>query len=608
MPTVPVTLCLEEAAVTVAVPTGSTVAQATTAAGLALDAPCGGRGTCGKCLVRLAAGTLAPPTAHERKRLSPEDLAAGLRLGCQAKVAGPATLHLVGVLAGRVLTQGEGRQAARAPAVSRVSVQVPEPTLQEGRGDMERLLGALPQGVCPPADLNLLCSLPEAVRAQGGQVSALLADGMLAGVDPGWEHRCLGLAVDIGTTTVVAYLLDLDTGQQVGMASGMNEQAAFGGDVISRIEYASRGGARALQDCIVSVINRLAGEACKQAEVEPEAICEVTVVGNTCMHHLFLGLPTANLAAMPFTAAATSALRLRARDVGLRTHPGCPLYALPNVAGFVGADAVGVMLASGLAHGDGLRVAIDIGTNGEVMAARGERVVACSTAAGPAFEGAKISRGMRAAPGAIDRVRLEGKPAVHIIGGPPARGLCGSGLIDALAELTRLGIVEENGHMLSKEALPAGIPEAIARRVVSEGGQPAFLLARGEAGPVLLTSRDVREAQLAKAALAAGLAILLDELQAGPADIEQFMLAGAFGNYIDRESAVTLGLVPDLPPERIRPVGNAAGMGARLALLSVPMRREAEAVARRAEHIELSAHPDFYERFAEAMLLRPVPA
>jgi uncharacterized 2Fe-2S/4Fe-4S cluster protein (DUF4445 family) len=253
-------------------------------------------------------------------------------------------------------------------------------------------------------------------------------------------------------------------------------------------------------------------------------------------------------------------------------------------------------------------VAIDIGTNGEVMAARGGEIVACSTAAGPAFEGAKISRGMRAAPGAIDRVRLTPQVQVHTIEGAPASGACGSGIIDAVAELVKLGVVEEKGRMLSKEALPAWLPAPVAERLVEEEGKPAFLLAEGELGPVLLTARDVREAQLAKAALAAGLAVVLDELGAGAGEIEQLLLAGAFGNYIDRRSAVVIGLIPDLPEGRIKPVGNAAGAGARLGLLSVRMRAEAERLAAGVRHLELSSRPDFYDRFTDAMMLRPVPA
>jgi len=601
------TFVAEQGEVKVATAPGRTVMEAAAAAGLALDAPCGGRGTCGKCLVRVISGELEPPGGEELDHLGQEELADGLRLGCQARLAGPATIGLVGVLAGRVLAEGEGRPAELAPGVRRVLLQVAEPTLEEGRGDLERVLAEL-GGVRVSPGLAVVRDLPAAVRAEGGRVSALVAGEELVGVSAGHHPRCLGMAVDVGTTTVVGYLLDLETGEQVGMASAMNEQAAFGADLISRIGHAAGGGGRELQQRIVGVINRLLEAACKQAGERVEDVCELTVVGNTCMHHLLLGLPVDNLAAMPFVPAATSALRLSAREIGLAAHPEARVYCFPNVAGFVGADAVAVMLASGFGHQDGLRVAIDIGTNGEVMAARGGEIVACSTAAGPAFEGAKISRGMRAAPGAIDRVRLTPQVQVHTIEGAPASGACGSGIIDAVAELVKLGVVEENGRMLSKEALPAWLPAPVAERLVEEEGKPAFLLAEGELGPVLLTARDVREAQLAKAALAAGLAVVLDELGAGAGEIEQLLLAGAFGNYIDRRSAVVIGLIPDLPEGRIKPVGNAAGAGARLGLLSVRMRAEAERLAAGVRHLELSSRPDFYDRFTDAMMLRPVPA
>ena len=592
------------APVRVAVPPGTSVHEAAARGGLALDAPCGGRGTCGKCLVRVIAGELAPPGPVERERLSPRQLARGLRLGCQAQVSAPVTLEAVSLLAGKIMTAGAGRRAPLQPAVQRVPVRVPAPTLEEGRGDLERLLAAA--GARAGADLSLLRELPAVLRAGGGQVTALLEGDRLVGVVPGTHPRCLGMAVDVGTTTVVGYLVDLASGEQIGQASAMNEQAAFGADVISRIEHSLAGGAAALQASVVGVINRLLEQACKEADAQVADVCELVVVGNTCMHHLLLGLPVDQLAAMPFTPVTSSALHLPARELGLAGQAAARLYALPIVAGFVGADAVAVMLATRLVHGDSLRVAIDIGTNGEVMAAWRGQVVACSTAAGPAFEGAKISQGMRAAAGAIDRVRLAPEVVVHTMGGGPARGLCGSGLIDAVAELVKLGVVEENGRLLSKEALPPGVPPAVAQRLLSWEGQPAFLLAQGEAGPVLLTARDVREAQLAKAALAAGLAILLDELGARPADIAALLLAGAFGNYIDRQSAVAVGLVPALPEGKIQPVGNAAGMGARLALTSVRLRQEAEALAARVRHVELSSRSDFYERFTDAMRLGPV--
>jgi uncharacterized 2Fe-2S/4Fe-4S cluster protein (DUF4445 family) len=436
---------------------------------------------------------------------------------------------------------------------------------------------------------------------------------VLLAVEPGdTSENTYGLAVDVGTTTVVAYLCHLPSGKCVTIASDLNSQAQYGDDVISRIQVANSAGdgLAALSRAVVTVINGLVERTCREAGISEDAIYELTVVGNTCMGHLFLGVPPDGLGSLPFVQAFRSGRAVRAADLDIRVHPEALVYLVPNIGGFVGADAVGVILAGELDRSDRLRVAVDIGTNGEIVVARNGELHAASTAAGPAFEGARISQGTRAALGAIDRVQINDDVICHVIGEVAPRGLCGSGLVDAVAEVVRLGIVTETGRMLSRQEV-SGLPEKVARRLVGNGSDVRFVLARPDEASggegIALTGRDVRETQLAKAALYGGMELLLEELDARPDDIEELLLAGAFGNYIGRESAVGIGLIPALPADRIRSIGNAAGVGARLVLCSTEERRRAEEIARRVQHVDLSERKGFYDRFADAMMLRPLP-
>jgi uncharacterized 2Fe-2S/4Fe-4S cluster protein (DUF4445 family) len=382
--------------------------------------------------------------------------------------------------------------------------------------------------------------------------------------------------------------------------------------VISRIAMANSSpeSLAELQQAVVEVINDLIERVIHEAGIRAEAIYEIAVVGNTCMSHLFLGVPPSGLGTVPFVASFRGARYVWAADLGLKVHPEAGVYVTPNIGGFVGADTVGVILASELDLTDGLRVAIDIGTNGEIVVARDGEMYACSTAAGPAFEGAKISQGMRASVGAIDRLEIGEDVHYHTIGEACPRGLCGSGLVDAVAELVRVGAVTEAGRMVRREEA-TGLPEKVARRLIENENGVEFVLAwpeescSGEA--VTLTARDIRETQLAKAAIYGGMELMLEELGARPGEVERLLLAGAFGNYIRRESALAIGLIASLPVERIESVGNAAGVGARLVLTSVAERKRAEEIARRVKHITLSEREGFYDRFADAMMLRPLP-
>jgi len=414
-----------------------------------------------------------------------------------------------------------------------------------------------------------------------------------------------GLAIDVGTTSVVTTLLELESGEQLASVSSLNPQAVFGGDLMSRIAFAQFNptNLRKLHTRIVGLLNQHVAEVCRASGVLPKWIYKAVVVGNTCMHHLLLGIDPSHVGLAPYAPVMRHAAVLSARELMLKIAPEARVCLLPLVAGFVGADAVAVALATRLGDTPELRVAVDIGTNGEVLLGSARHLWGCSAPAGPAFEGGQIRHGMRGAQGAIDRVHVDDDVRVHTIGDTPALGICGSGLIDLLAGLLDAGVVDWTG-LIRVEGRDA-LPPALRARVEMRGEERVFVVVRsGEAGArseILLIQDDVRQVQLAKGAIAAGIAMLL-HVTAVPLDgVAELMLAGGFGNYVSIASAIRIGLIPALPLERVRYVGNAASLGAQLCLLSEAERARADAVAARIEHVSLAAHPDFEQLFVDAM-------
>ena len=594
---------------TVVVPAGRTLLEAAQAGGVVLEAPCGGNGTCGGCRVEIPD---APPEPSEACRtiLSAEEIRRHLRLACQVRVHRDLRVVIPDEARRRdqqILTEGAAFDVPLIPNVRKRAVHVPPPSVTDQRADADRLLDALADagldGLTVPA--TVLREVPARLRRLEFHPAAVVVGREVVDLDrPTAADACYGLAVDVGTTTLVGYLVNLVTGEVAAVASRANPQATYGDDVIARIEYTGRerGGARTLQTLVVDALNEILTEACRRAHVKPAVVYEAVVVGNTTMNHLLLRLPVAAIARAPFVAASASAHSVGARSVGLKIHKRGRLYTGPLIAGFVGADTVGVILATGLHATDGLRLAIDIGTNGEIVLGTRERLLACSTAAGPALEGARIRYGMRAATGAIDRVDIEdGRLTIRTIGDAPPVGLCGTGLIDAVAVLVAAGVIDATGRMQAAEDVP-GSP-AMARRVHQADGERAFRLTEADAGrDVLLTQRDVREVQLAKGAIAAGVHLLLDAYGATLQDVQEVFLAGAFGNYVRPARAQAIGLLPDVPLEKVTFVGNAAGVGARMLLVNRNLRHVAADVARGVEHVELSRRPDFQVHFADAML------
>lgn len=609
---------------------GETLQDAFLRAGYWLETPCAGRGICGKCRVRVQEirrvqeRTSLELTSEEIKHLSPEEIQQGFRLACQTEVTGemqvivPPTLG--DILRPAVKIQGvvEDNIYPLSPAVRKVYLELPAPSRNDRLADWERLerglraANYLPQGEIGgrgwQLDSALLCYLPEVLRKSNYKVTAVFYEDKLIGVETGnTSEQIYGLALDLGTTTMVGFLIDLKSGRQLAAAGRGNPQAVFGADVISRISYVSGGKShlRELQSRLIEAVNLIITELVERSGINRNQIYEATAVGNTVIHHLFLGLDPTYLGQGPYVPVITRPLKIKARRLGIQICEGGYLYLLPNIAGFVGGDAVGVILSTGLYHGNGVRLAVDIGTNGEIILGWGREILACSTAAGPAFEGARIKKGMRAAVGAIEKVVIGEDVEVGVIGGGLPRGISGSGLIDAVAELLRIGIVDYTGRLLGREEVSDRVPRAVWKRIVEKGNHREFVLvfpektADGET--ISITQDDIRELQLAKGAIAAGIRILQKELGVETEQIEEVFLAGAFGSSINPLSARQLGLIPEVPLERVKAVGNAAGEGAKLTLLSRLARREAEEIAATVRYVELSGRADFQEAFLAAM-------
>ena len=587
---------------------GTTLLEAARQAGVGLNAVCGGAGTCGTCRVRVVSGQVSPPTAAEQESLAegacPEP-AEGLRLACQARVLDDVRVDVPPssiTAPQRAQIEGRERPVELDPAVHSFDVAPDPPSLTDLRADATRLREALVEkhGVTVNrCDHGALCQLPALLREHGWNARLVIRDGEVIAVAPVGTSP-LGLAVDIGTTKVAAYLVDLESGETLAAAGVMNPQIAYGEDVMARIAYAMDGEdqARELQRVLAEGLNDLARKLCAQAERDSTEIVEAVLVGNTCMHHLVLGLPVEQLGLAPYVAALAYPYDVKAQELGLRFAPGAYVHLLPNIAGFVGADHVSMLLAAGIHETSEIAVGLDIGTNTEISLAANGRLLSCSCASGPAFEGAHIRDGMRAAPGAVEWVRLaDGRVEYQTIDDAPPVGICGSGVLDAVAELRKAGVIKANGAMS-----PDGHP-----RVRGTGAHTEFVLVpageRGALRDVVVTRKDVNEIQLAKAAIRAGVDVLLEEAGLEEQQIERVVVAGAFGTYLDVGSALVVGMFPSLPRERFVQVGNAAGIGAKLVLMSRRCRTMTQDIARRVEYVELTTHPHFVEAYTVALML-----
>ena len=581
------------------VPPGTTLFSAAHWIGLPIDSTCGGRGTCGKCKVQVLEGG-AEITTADRKQLRPIELEAGWRLSCQAKVYQDTTVTVPELLrVPKAATMGVNRLVLLDPNVRKVFVELSEPSLEDQRSDLERLRDALTaEGFDMKADLRVLRGLPVVLRDAGFTVTAVLGGDALIAVEPGdTREESYGVAVDLGTTTVVGTLMNLKTGMAETVRSTLNGQAPFGADVISRISHGMQGDeAKAeLRDAVRRTINTILSELYESAGVSRDRVYEMVIVGNATMLHLMLGIDATPISMMPFTPAFTDPLYLPALDVGIDIHPAGYVQTLPVIGAYVGADIVAGIMATGLAREDKMRVFVDVGTNGEIVLGSVKRVLCTAAPAGPAFEGSQIRCGMRATEGAIEGVTLTDHVELQVIGGDIVpRGICGSGLVDTVAQLRLAGLLDVGGKMRSREEVPE---HPLSDRLITVEGVRAFLLGEN----VYLTQRDVRELQFGKGSIATGIKVLMDVMGVSAADLDEVLLGGSFGSYLNPESAKIIGLVPAVDVDRILSVGNTAGEGAKMALLSFRERQVAFELPDKVEYVELSGRSDFNDSFVSVL-------
>ncbi len=603
----------EERTATVAA--GGVLLRAAREAGVEIVATCGGRGRCRSCRIKLAAGVTPPPTLADLVQLGEDEVREGYRLACQCtlsddvtvQVAAPLTETAFQILVDTGSPRGEGRVKPDCGVEKFHKRPTPPTDEHQQTSDLDELLREIELNAAKPVTLETLRRVPSLLRGSPEGLTIVTFDGAVMALEPGdTTEELYGIAFDIGTTTVVGYLVDLRSGETLATVSGLNPQTVYGGDVMSRIAFAAQdpGNGRKLQTKIVRFVNEQIELACTRAGVTRERIYKVVVVGNTCMHHLFLGIDPHHLGRAPYVPAIRGSYRCMAREAGLRVNGGAELFALPLVAGFLGADTVAMILATRIYAGSELRLAVDIGTNAEVVMGGRDQLIACSSPAGPAMEGGQIRNGMRAALGAVDRVWIGEDVSVRTVGDTAPIGICGSGLVDAVAALLDAGIVAPSGRLLA-DPEPAR-PRAQQSRIRKDSaGIPEFVLVRssesGNGQDILITQADIRQLQLAKAAIMSGVVALQQVMGIDDDGISELLISGGFGNYLNIRSARRVGIIPDLPPSRICFVANAAGLGAQLALLSDTDREQAATLGQQVTHIPLPSYPDFQQIFVDAI-------
>ena len=610
---------------------GASLLDAARAAGVAMDATCGARGRCRSCRCKLLSGDVSPATMQDTLQLGHEEVQERFRLGCQTR---PVTDCEVMALppkseAGHQILTGGHPAGARSldggaadgagfaiDSGVRKRVVTASPPREEHRqtSDLAQVLAAMGAPVDRRVPISALRKIPGELRKQRGELTVTTFDGRIVDVEAGdTSEHVYGMAFDIGTTSIVGTLLHLETGEELAAVGSVNPQTVYGGDLMSRIAYAQFDEKKlvALRAKVLNAINGFIREACANAGVSRDHVYKIVVVGNTCMHHIFLGVDVTFVGLAPYAPAVSDGIVVPAGELPLKAAPNAQVCLLPIVAGFVGADTMACVLATRIYESDELRALVDIGTNGEVVMGSKERLMACSAPAGPALEGAQIRHGMRGAVGAVEAVRIDDDVHCSVIGSARAIGICGSGMIDACARMIGAGVMDGTGRLRSRDR--ASLPPALAARLRTAESGTEFVLVwdadAGRSGDVTLTQGDIRQLQLAKSAIWSGIVLLQRVMGIGDEDLAELMLCGGFGNYISTESAVAIRLLPNIPLDRISYVGNAAHLGAQMALLSERERTRAEELAQRIEHVALAARPDFQDIFVDGMSFRaPRPA
>jgi uncharacterized 2Fe-2S/4Fe-4S cluster protein (DUF4445 family) len=602
-----VTLRFEPSGTSVRVPPGVTLFDAASWNGIAIDSTCGGHGTCKKCRVRIDQGEV-PAGSLDARAFTPVELEQGWRLACRAQAECSLRVEVPPLVTRpKAATVGVGRQVILHPVLQKRYVELDEPALHDQRTDFQRLQDAV-DDLELRAEAGVLRRLPRVLRQSDFRVTAVVVDDLLIDVEPGdttaQQHA---IAFDLGTTTVVATLLDVTTGTPVAVRSMLNKQQPFGADVISRISATmlDPNALEHLRSLSAETLQELADEVCADGEIDRAQVYEVALAGNATMTAIALGVDPEPMGVAPFIMATDSYPELPATELGLKLHPGARASVFPALGAYVGGDIVAGLLASGMTRDKRLRLFIDVGTNCEVALGSAEGLVCTAAPAGPAFEAAQIACGMRAADGAIEVVRLvEDGLELGVIGEAEPVGICGSGLVDTVAELVRIGLLDGSGRFVPEEEATVIAPQLSSRLTARSDGTRIFVLhsTDGDAdASVYLSQRDIRELQFAKAAIATGWHLLVEELGIPVKEIQQVLLAGSFGSYLSPASAVRIGLVPKLALPRIVSAGNVAGEGAKMALLSLQERHAAEAMLEQVRYIELSDRPDFNDRFVEQL-------
>jgi len=606
-----VKVVFEPAGRTVHVLPGTVMLEAAARAGFIIHSPCGGAGKCGKCVVRIQVGK-CPPTAPETAALGDTRIAEGWRMACQSRITGPVTVEIpessLFQAQQQILTQNAGGDLHLQPRVRKHYVELPLPAQHDASADLDRLRAAI-----GPFQANLAAvrELPVALRSSGFKATAVLVDDELIGVEAGdTSAACFGIAFDIGSTTLVGTLVNLVTGADIAVAARVNPQTSFGDDVISRIQKCRTDpkGLAQLQTAVLDGVNKIVDELLRKSALDRSRVYEVVFAGNTTMQEILCGIDPSALGELPFVPAFRGALECHAADLHLHVNPQAKVYVFPQIGGFVGGDTVAGIVATRLDRSPAPSLLVDIGTNGEIVLFANGTLWATSVAAGPAFEGARITNGMRASTGAIEKILLDGDVRLNVIGNAKPAGLCGTGLIDVAAEMLRTGILDPTGRIQSAAEVPATVSPALkARLVEAANGEVNFLLATGAESathePLFLYQRDLRELQLANGAIRAGINILLRTAGLQPSDLGSVLLAGAFGNFIRRNHARRIGMLPPIPCSRIRFVGNTASFGAKRALLSTEEKDYAARLVQSVRHVDLSLDPEFQLEFGTAMIL-----
>ncbi|TRO61052.1 DUF4445 domain-containing protein [Candidatus Bathyarchaeota archaeon] len=577
--------------------------------GTKLLSMCGGHGICGKCIVRIYSSEKLTPTTTEKKLLSKSDLASGYRLACLVKTLKPTRLKIEippesEETQQRLVVSGFMPKISIQPTIKKVYLEIKPPTLNDPKSDLQRLTSAL-EKICrfriTDINYNSLKELATVLRYDDWKVTvSIFKNQEIVRIESGDTSKsCYGFSVDIGTTKLAGYLINLLNGQTVSTVSNLNPQSKFGEDIIARITFTMRDirSMAEINRCIIEGINSLIKEACNNSGISSNEILDVSVAGNTAMHHIFLGISPRYLSLAPYPPVLSRGFEVRALDLGLNTNIGSRVYLLPVVAGFVGGDAVADVIATGIHSANDLSMLIDIGTNAEIILGTKKKLVSCSCASGPAFEGSHIRHGMRASKGAIERIWIDPRSfdaSFKVIGNTKPVGICGSAVVEGIAEMLRTGIIDSRGRMNQNN-----------KSIRKKNDSLEFLIAdRSDSGindDIVITQSDIREIQLAKAAVYTGISILMKHMRVKPKEIKKFYLAGAFGTYIDPTSAIDLGMFPEIPLQRIQFVGNTAGSGARMTLISNPTRKLVERIIKKIDYIELGANPNFQKEFISSM-------